>query len=353
MKGNLSKSKTLKGEEGQPGNDGYSPKVTVTDIENGHNVTIQDAYGLHSFVLKNGDKGEDGISPIVNVTATEEGQKIEITDKEGKKEFVIKNTEINPDLAQNDETAPDYVKNRTHYEETKSVVKEVVTAIDGVIEIHLTNDFELNKKYKFIVKNQVHEIMFEEEGTSVNISGDVFTLYNFSDAFYIVTPFGRGYEEFVGDIYEEKIVTLPEKYIPDSIARKRDLITYESKVLMAEFINAQPWENKTLPEPIEFENEYIININGTDVETVKEGTSADFFFKYDGQPVFQGWCNGSENIITVYPEYEGQNVSLYKISVKQLDDKYISDSIARVADVEAMIGIVNDELESILNGGVE
>ena len=34
MIGNLSKSKTLKGEQGKPGNDGYSPKITVTDIEN-------------------------------------------------------------------------------------------------------------------------------------------------------------------------------------------------------------------------------------------------------------------------------------------------------------------------------
>lgn len=119
---------------------------------------------------------------------------------------------------------------------------------------------------------------------------------------------------------------------------------YDSKVLVAEFINAQPWENKTLPEPIDFENEYIININGTDVETVKEGTSADFFFKYDGHPVFQGWCNETENTITVYPEYEGQNVSLYKISVKKLDDKYIPDSIARVADVE------NSKLKNTASG---
>lgn len=38
--------------------------------------------------------------------------------------------------------------------------------------------------------------------------------------------------------------------------------------------------------------------------------------------------------------------------VKQLDEKYIPGTIARVSDVKKMIGIVNDELERILNGGV-
>ena len=58
MIGNLSKSKTLKGEQGKPGNDGYSPKVSVTETDNGHTVSIQDKYGLHTFEVENGRDGE-------------------------------------------------------------------------------------------------------------------------------------------------------------------------------------------------------------------------------------------------------------------------------------------------------
>lgn len=55
------------------------------------------------------------------------------------------------------------------------------------------------------------------------------------------------------------------------------------------------------------------------------------------------WGYGSSIDIVLYDGGE----------VKQLDEKYIPNTIARVSDVEKMIGIVNNELESILNGGVE
>lgn len=224
MIGNLSKSKTLMGEKGEKGNDGYSPKVTVTDIENGHEVTIQDAYGLHSFVLKNGDKGEDGISPIVNVTATEEGLKIEITDKEGKKEFVINDGGIVPDWNQNDETAPDYIKNRTHYAETKSIVSDDYIDFDGAYIINFTSDFELNRTYHYNVNGTVGTVKFTTEDETVDICGTNCTLYslieNDATSYYLAAWFA---EDAVVDFYEEAVVPLPEKYIPDSIARVADV----------------------------------------------------------------------------------------------------------------------------------
>jgi hypothetical protein len=256
MKGNLSKSKTLKGEQGKPGNDGYSPKVTVTDIENGHEVTIQDAYGLHSFVLKNGDKGEDGISPIVNVTATEEGYKIEITDKEGKKEFLIKNGGIIPDLNQNDETAPDYIKNRTHYE-------------------------TFGKNYGYTE--------FDLESTSMDVSDGTQT------------------------------VSLTDPLEPG--------VAYLYKT-----------DKGSGTFTVDFNYQY------ADGQVIlgDTGYTGDYF-KVDG---------GSYINFGIGHDKEGY-IQIYQISVKTLDDKYIPDSIARVSDVQAMIGIVNDELENILNGGVD
>ena len=45
------------GDPGNPGQDGISPTVTVTDITGGHRITITDATGAHSFDVMDGDGG--------------------------------------------------------------------------------------------------------------------------------------------------------------------------------------------------------------------------------------------------------------------------------------------------------
>ena len=65
---NLSKTyvkKTLQGAgalKGEPGADGFSPIVTVTETTDGHNVSIQDANGVEEFEVLDGEKGADGKS---------------------------------------------------------------------------------------------------------------------------------------------------------------------------------------------------------------------------------------------------------------------------------------------------
>lgn len=46
--------------KGEPGNDGESPVVTVTDIENGHRVSITDKDGTKTIDVLNGSDGKDG-----------------------------------------------------------------------------------------------------------------------------------------------------------------------------------------------------------------------------------------------------------------------------------------------------
>lgn len=46
--------------KGEPGNDGKSPVVTVTDIENGHRVSITDKDGTKTIDVLNGKDGKDG-----------------------------------------------------------------------------------------------------------------------------------------------------------------------------------------------------------------------------------------------------------------------------------------------------
>lgn len=46
--------------KGEPGNDGKSPVITVTDIENGHRVSITDKDGTKTIDVLNGQAGKDG-----------------------------------------------------------------------------------------------------------------------------------------------------------------------------------------------------------------------------------------------------------------------------------------------------
>ena len=46
-------------EQGGSGNDGFSPTVEITPIDNGHRVTITDVNGAHTFDVMNGADGKD------------------------------------------------------------------------------------------------------------------------------------------------------------------------------------------------------------------------------------------------------------------------------------------------------
>jgi len=56
--------------KGEPGNDGKSPVVTVTDIENGHRVSITDKDGTKTIDVLNGQAGKDG-TQIDDTTVTD------------------------------------------------------------------------------------------------------------------------------------------------------------------------------------------------------------------------------------------------------------------------------------------
>ena len=56
--------------KGEPGNDGKSPVVTVTDIENGHRISITDKDGTKTIDVLNGKDGKDG-TQIDDTTVTD------------------------------------------------------------------------------------------------------------------------------------------------------------------------------------------------------------------------------------------------------------------------------------------
>ena len=81
--------------------DGFSPIVTVTDITDGHRITITDKDGTKTFDVMDGADGEngrdgsdgrdgtDGFSPTVSVTSITGGHRITVTDENGTQSFDI------------------------------------------------------------------------------------------------------------------------------------------------------------------------------------------------------------------------------------------------------------------------
>lgn len=79
------------GQNGQNGEDGVSPGVSISDITNGHRVTITDAThpsgqvfdvmnGTNGTDGTNGTNGADGVSPYVTITNITDGHRVNITD---------------------------------------------------------------------------------------------------------------------------------------------------------------------------------------------------------------------------------------------------------------------------------
>lgn len=73
------------------GDPGFSPVVQVADVQGGHNVTITDAEGDHTFFVPDGQDGDDGVSPTVSVVETAGGHIVTITDESGAHVFTVLN----------------------------------------------------------------------------------------------------------------------------------------------------------------------------------------------------------------------------------------------------------------------
>ena len=79
--------------------------------------------GIQGLQGLQGEKGADGVSPKVTVTQSDDGTVISVTDAEGTTSAVVKGggESVQADWAQNDSTAKDYIKNRVGgYEITRT-----------------------------------------------------------------------------------------------------------------------------------------------------------------------------------------------------------------------------------------
>lgn len=76
------------------GDPGFSPLVTVSEVDGGHLVTITDAKGTKSVVVENGEDGEPGtpgVSPTVLIETITGGHRVTISDINGSKSFDVLN----------------------------------------------------------------------------------------------------------------------------------------------------------------------------------------------------------------------------------------------------------------------
>lgn len=71
------------GVKGDPGDDGVSPTISQTQIDDGWKVTITDATGPHEFTLVN------GVSTTISIATIEGGHTVTITDKDGDHAFNV------------------------------------------------------------------------------------------------------------------------------------------------------------------------------------------------------------------------------------------------------------------------
>ena len=61
--------------KGEPGNAGESPVIAVTDIENGHRVSITDKDGTKTIDVLNGQTGKTGATPVLTIGTVSSGDK--------------------------------------------------------------------------------------------------------------------------------------------------------------------------------------------------------------------------------------------------------------------------------------
>lgn len=170
---------------------------------------------------------------IVDKVDKEDGKGLSTNDfTDEYKEKVEKSGEqVQSDWSQNDKTAPDYVKNRTHYEVPRVVLAEVhLTAeetsmengFDGICDVRIDKSLvEVGKEYKYTINGQNGTFIFSDEYMEFGgTSGSVYDNGNEYD-WQTSWSYGSTIDIILYDVGEVK--QLDEKYIPDSIARVADV----------------------------------------------------------------------------------------------------------------------------------
>lgn len=143
----------------------------------------------------------------------------------------IKASVAPPDMSQNDPTAPDYVKNRTHYTETSIINKTVMleptgeSSVQPIYDIELANAICNNPSsaslyiYSVSVTCSLGEVI-EENGSEITYAIDDGEFVVDGTTGYIYLNSGLlhgGPAELSAPVMAETVHKLDKKYLPDDV----------------------------------------------------------------------------------------------------------------------------------------
>ena len=142
-----------------------------------------------------------------------------------------------PDWNQNDERKSDHILNRTHYD-AKLLIGEFTTST-ATGEMQLSEEFYPDREYIIEIDGKEEKLTYDygSDGSwSLRDSTGRELMYSYGGDNMYVQPTSTPQEY---KLYRVEVVPLPEKYIPDSIARKTDIPgggNYETEIADIEII---------------------------------------------------------------------------------------------------------------------
>lgn len=254
----------------------------------------------------------------------------------------------------------EHIKHRTHYAET-TLLLEHTTTESGEEELELSKELDFNKLKAYVNgKYTIPKTEKNSEGAILVELYDAETDEWMADFYYskdtwfhdspVISFVAYNYEGYHIQLYEENVVHLDEKYLPDSVPTK---INYDD-VLLCEYT----YKDKDFA--VEYENpeialrripngdklKFYVNGEQIPIKIYRSQYLYDDYYAYaniDGNEVLYFWYFAERNSISFYPNYqEGTVVQIREDGISAIEDKDIPESIARASYIDAKLSALQE-----------
>ena len=217
--------------------DGVSETVEFIDAGIGSFVET-DSFAIESWTDPEGNVDNNGFTmEFINPDGNPHSVEIIAIKDIIKEEYLPESVLAQPDWSQNDETALDYVKNRTHYTETVVMTREIIPQgqtygkifdldfVNLLWEHRETAIYETNYYNRGLVTTSFsHDSSISDIVLEFYLNNDWWVGINKSDGTVTMScPGIDGYTQGFITVISEEIHQLDPKYIPKTIARVRDI----------------------------------------------------------------------------------------------------------------------------------
>lgn len=313
--------------------------------------------------------GKDGRTPVKGTDYFTEADKQEIAEQAAQLVDVPEVDPVQADLAQTDPSKPDYVKNRTHGIGLAEIATPgiwtsypsmgTVFAITSPVNLQAGKTYTVTWdgiQYKSVATEYIfldvsivvlgNFPLFDESGDT----GEPFVIADFGedvgDGTHAVVKAVDGSTEHTFSISEEVVHKLDPKFYERLAWVDDDAILPEWKCKIPADVSVIPGAPYV---PLEVGAEYTVNLNGTThkcvAQSINEYGDDVVGFLVEPLVVMTGTFNGIEQLrlwnTTLSPI--DVTISIYRENVHQIDEKFIPNTIARVADVPDVSGYAKTE----------